>query len=244
MHSLSFVSRPAVVMRSPVVIDEILYEKLEVRSSTTDGDLSRGTSGAFLFAGDIPVAMMLEARSAESGTALRIDTIVNRIGRLLEGGPSIGDHSGGVREQQISSQGDKIPFRIVSCAPEVMAPEFVCSNLQAGVSPVVMPAGSHIVIEVEFQRTDNASSSIRTVSLISNPSEAGELAVPRGIAVELDSSSGVQRRWRHLASGDMSPLGEFTAHFGAGQHARRARIHITSSWNPDRPVRIDRIEIK
>ncbi|MDO8863132.1 hypothetical protein Q6D67_15605 [Haliea sp. E1-2-M8] len=242
--SLVRVEASGIVTRTPVMIAEILYEQIEVRTNISGSELGRGTSGAFVFAGDVPVAMMIEARSAELGTALRIDAIVARIGRLLDGGPSMADPS--VREGAPSAPSGPghLPFRITACSPEVADPTFVCSGLETGAGPVVMPAGAQVVIEVEFERADQSSSVIRTVSLTSHAAETEEQAVPRAIVVEVDSSSGAQRRWRHLGSGDMSPFGEFKVNLGTGQLARRARILIVSSWQPDRPLRLDRVEFE
>jgi hypothetical protein len=242
--SLVRVEASGIVTQTLVTIDEILYERLEVRTTTSAGELGRGTSGAFVFAGDIPVAMMIEARSVESGTALRIDAIAARIGRLLDGGPSMAHPSTDEGIPSAPPGSSRLPFRITACSPEVANPKFVCSGLESGAGPVVMPAGAHVVIEVEFERADQTSSVIRAVSLVSHAAEIDGHAVPRAIVVEVDASSGAQRRWRHLRSGDMSPFGEFTANFGIGQRARRARIQITSSWESDKPVRLDRVEFE
>ncbi|WP_366655771.1 hypothetical protein [Fodinicurvata sp. EGI_FJ10296] len=248
--SLVRVASGGIVSREPVEVTEILYETLRVRTAAETRDLSAGSSGSFLFSGDVPVAMLTDAVDRNNGIALRIDAIVSRVSRLLDGGPSLGDIDESPPAMQPPGAGGDgaIGFRVVACEPEPFDPDFACSRLEAEGGAVLMPAGQPVRIDMELTYPEGVIRSIRSVSVRSAAAGDDDHAVPKAIRIEIDSSAGGARRWRPFAAGDMSPLGEFDADQGVGQFAERVRLHITGSWSDhlerDLPIRLDRVTIR
>lgn len=258
--SLVRVAPSGIVTREPVEVTEVLYETLRIRTVADTRDLTAGSSGSFLFSDDIPVAMLTDAIDPGNGIALRMDAIVSRISRLLEGGPTVGDRADPIgsdrRGRAVDRQSDavsresteSIALRVVACQPEPVDPDFACGRLVEAEGAMLMPAGQPIRVDMEIEWPQNASRSIRSVSLRSVVDGAGAYAVPKSVLIEIDSSTGETRRWRPFAAGDMSPLGEFDAAPGVGQFAERLRLHITSSWSDhldhNLPTRLDRVTVR
>lgn len=232
------VETSGLITREPVELAAILYDSLTLRRPQGTREFGQGTSGAFVFAGTNPVGMMITATDQNNAEAIRIDAIVARIARLLESGPQGGDLPPPSDPPATAPQGS-IPFHVAACTPEPLDPDHACSRLESG-GTMLMPPGQRVVLVLDLP--GDTAHSIRGVTLSSVADQA--YAPPRALRVEIDTSTGSQRRWRSFAQGDMSPFGLFQIDRDIGQLARRLRITIDDSWNADLPLRLDHIEIR
>lgn len=234
------------IIRTPVSIMEILYDTVRIRVEDGEDPLYQGTSGSFLFVGDIPVGMMIEAPDPLTGIALRVDTIVDRTRRLLAGRLADEEAAASTSEKAAVPDVDEaqgIAVAEIACSAESITPEAGCSNLLSDVGPTLLPApGRPLVIDMELESADGKAVVVEQVQMVAMEDDAA--SPPKAVRIELDSSQGAQRRWRTFGSGDMSPLGELTIQSGGGQFARRLRITIENAWRPDVPVRLDQVFVR
>lgn len=232
--TLVYVGAEGLVLREPVELAEVLYDTLVVRAAGAL-DFRQSRSGAFLFAGEAPVAMVLEAPDTRSATALRMDTIAERIGRLIDAPVPVPVGPAPVA-------GGAIAFRVTGCSPEPASPEAPCSNLESSAGPVLMPAGGPVMIGLDFPEAGNDALTVTAVRLEAVPGEGH--SVPKAVRVEIDSSSDGPPRWRSFAGRDMAPDGSFEVEVGGGQRARRMRILVNSGWTEGLPLRLDGVSIR
>lgn len=234
------VEASGLVRREPVSVREILYEHILVEPLDGTDGIYQGTSGAFLFSGSQPVAMMLSARPDGAGIALRLDAILDRINRLLDGGVGGNDPTFRPAEQQ-SPGFEGLSFRVDYCSPEPLDPDHGCAALETQDGYVLLPAGRSIFV---LELDGDEDKDLKTVIIGANWQEGAEYTVPRALIIEADSSTAGSLRWRRFAAGDMTPFGTFSHESGAGQKARRLRIHILNSWDAMLPMRLDQVTLR
>jgi hypothetical protein len=238
--TLVYVGYEGAILRDEVDLVEALHDTLVVRTRAgANIDYRQGVSGSVLMAGEVPVAIMLRALDLATAEALRVDAIVERARRLLDGtlAVPVAEEAGG------DADPNSLSYRIVSCEPEPFDPDAACARLMQDGRYVEMPPGRVVAIELELEGAMDVAVSLREIEVVA-PAAADGYTIPRSLRIEVDSSVGDARRWRTFASGDMPPSGRYRAELSAGQFARRLRILVLDSWDATLPLRIESVALR
>jgi hypothetical protein len=197
-------------------------------------EIYQGTSGAILRVGEEVVGMAIQSEGIDQATFLRMDEIVARLSRLMNGSsPAAPAVTAETPEPAgATCPASTIPVRVVTCSVEPPTPEQACSNLidPAG-GLAAFPAGTspRITLELDVDTPVPLSS----VTLVA-PDGGTQWAVPQGIAVEVSSTTGTPR-WSRFGNRDMPPTGSVTIGNGARPYASRVAITLRGSWQPELP---------
>ena len=149
------VSAAGQIERVPARVTSLLYETMEIEVAEGEtATVFRGTSGAFVFAGDTPVGMIIRAPDDRHAEVLRIDAIAARLDRLLAGGIGAAPEEP-VAEAPSQSEGgiglSGLAAGITRCSAEPATPETSCWAMAEGSSPLIVPADSvPFVIEIDL----------------------------------------------------------------------------------------------
>lgn len=201
------------------------------------------TSGSFVFDGDRPMGMIVEAAERQDAHVLRWDEIHDRIRRVVEDWYE--------QEGCTGAQGCDTPlpdaapatlagFRLVAWDPQPLTSENGADTMVAGLSPYIAPIAPRQPITLTFE-----ADTIRVISRVTMTSRADGIAsvAPKLVTVQIDTSSDGIDRWRNfLSPRDMVP-GEMLDLRRGETRARRVQIRIGSGWGRG-PVRIDGIGIE
>lgn len=215
------VSAAGAVERVVARVISMLYETMEVEvAEASDATVFRGTSGAFVFAGDTPVGMIVRAPDDRHAEVLRIDAIVGRLQRLLAGGiggaqANPGEEPPATVVAQESGLGGKAAA-ITRCSAEPVSPDNGCWAMASGAAPLIVPPGSvPLVIEIELD--GDVASPVSLIRIRSDVNE-GAATPPKTVLVER-TAGGDRPAWLSFGRGDMSPLGSLELRHGAAPRA-------------------------
>lgn len=204
-------------------------------------DLFGGTSGATVYMDGSPVGMVLEAETADAAWALRMDEIVNILGRFMGEVPAQTNCEKGVLseacDQPVATvEGD--PYEVVGWSAHPVSGAADPSTIAGGETPYIAPLSPDdpVVLDIVLTGTDR----LRRIRILSEPGE--ETAVPKDIEIITDVSAKGRSRPNPMPRRDMSPDGNYDNRVGE-RFAKRVTIRITSSWGGGSPIRIDRIVI-
>lgn len=228
------------VTRERATVRDLQPDFLEVELAPDADRLFEGTSGAMIYAGDVPVAMAIEAVDATRAKALRIDTIIERVARILEGREAAPPETP-ARSRPAASA---VPFRLVSCSIEPVDPARSCITLVGGEAAAVFPPGSlNLVIDLDLTDADGAPARVRGIELRSAPAGGAETS-PRRVTVTTSATGKDRGAWPLFAAKDMAVTGSLSAERPQPVLARRMRIVVSDAWDDDLPVRIDSIALR
>lgn len=210
-------------------------------------DFFAGTSGATVFAGKTPIAMVTDAETAGEVWGLRMDEIVGRLSRWIEGvqdgrvcdDPAVAERVAACRPQA-PPEGDALAFKVVKWSEHPVDDGADPVAMTEGRGPYVaeMIPGHPVVIEVLFPDTV-----VLGRVVLRSKADGAASFVPRSIRVTVDTSNGKVRRPLTFIDRDMPPDGimDITRR---KTYARRATIEILSTWGGGSPVRIDEISFR
>jgi hypothetical protein len=248
--TLITVSQAGVIERLPALVRSLGYEDMtiEIEPSVT-ANVFKGRSGGVVLAGNTPVGMLIQAKpDGRKGRVLRMDTIVERVQRLLTAGKTraaeattAGPSSGADVGEGVHGIAG-IAERIAACSSEGIAPDQSCWSLEAGSGPMLAPPGDlPLVITVEL-----VGDEARPVSRIRLTADAESEAwtVPQAVIAEYGSGTAARPSWHQFGAGDMTPFGELELVNGMAPRSRTIRLTIERSWTDGLPVRLDGIEIR
>lgn len=227
-----------------MIITSFDFESITARvSDRADAEIFKGTSGGILRIGNKIVGMAVQSSGIEEGYFLRADEIAARLGRLLDTG------SGNIRlnppappppDAASLCPAGSITLTHVQCSAEPLRPELACANLLAGGVAAFPP--SNQPPRLVFSLPDNTAVPVSRVSLGST-GVAPSATMPKGVIVEISSSSGTPR-WRRFGAGDMPPTGKLSLVNGSAPYASQVAITLQSSWDAELPIALDCITIQ
>lgn len=112
--------------RIDMVVTDSRYLTLEAEIADGRSELFKGTSGAFLFAGDAPLGMIVEALSPTRGRFIRIEEIFHNVNRRIDrrSGFAVADAPAPAPAEE-----DALPFRFMSATLPPVDPDNSEANL-------------------------------------------------------------------------------------------------------------------
>lgn len=231
-------SETGLLERTPASIERVDHTHIEVTplDERRQSEIAKGTSGALLVIDGAPAGLAVTSTGNDRARFLRMDEIVARLSRLIEGRAML-PSGAGQDTPSGGADGPHLPFQVVAWNVTPLEPELSPMNLAnpTATRPFVAAANEVVILELELSEPD--ATALRQVTVTSRAGE--ETSPPKRITIEVDSSQGDRRRWRQFAAGEASPEGRFEAESGSGLFARRVRIKIHSLWFPHRPLQID-----
>lgn len=205
------------------------FVTVRITDGGVDADVLQGLSGAMLSVEGVIAGIAVDAASREEARFLRMDRIVEMIAPHIGAAAHPAD---GKIEAAESGQG----FRVTG-ASGAGAAALEPSSLTA---PWIADwTGAPVVFEITL--SNDALVPLNKVVLRSESSD--ETTPARKIGLDVDRGLQGAAYWTPIATPDMSPNGLFEVTTG-GTAARRIRISITDVWHPDRPLRLDALEVE
>ena len=204
-------------------------------------DLFGGTSGATVFMDGTPVGMVLQAETADAAWALRMDEIVNMLGRFMGEVPPKANCEQGVLSAACDAPvvpAEGAPYEVIAWSAHPVGGAADPSAIASGEGPYIAPLSPHEPVVLDLLLTD--TDRLRRIRILSEPGE--DTAVPKDIEIVTDVSAEGRSRPNPMPRRDMSPEGRYDNRVGE-RFAKRVTIRITSSWGGGSPIRIDRIVI-
>lgn len=201
-------------------------------------EVYQGTSGAFLYVGDVPVGMVVTAPDATTVRALRIEEMQAPLQAWLASG------SFGALEAAADAAGGGgagaagMPFDVTEWTGVPVEP-FGPTGLSSGAHPFrAAPASGEVSFVAEIGDTPV---SVRSIVLSAGAVPDG-VSAPRLVRVEIDRTRRGPADFRTVWSGDMPPDGS-AIEVSLTTFARRIRVTVLSGWTPGAPVEIGAVTI-
>lgn len=221
--------------RIDMLITDSQYLTLDADISDAKSELFKGTSGAFLFAGDTPLGMVIEAVSPTKGRFIRIEEIFQNVQRRVErraGFASAEDPA----EASPALNEEGLPFVFVSATLPPVDPDLSEANL-AG-------AGSYVFTltkpnRIAFKGVGTAALPVSRITVVSAIEDVAGL--PKNITIEVSSSEDGLRT-RPFASEEMAPDGVLDVK-RSSTLARWVFVTVQSGWDGTN-VGIESIKIR
>lgn len=211
-------------------------------------DLVGGTSGAVAFAGETPVAMVLQAEDSGAVLAIRMDEVVAQLARFLGGGGAGGEQGEADERPSDGTEGEEAPpaaglppgdpLEVVDWTAHPLEGAADPAGMLEGEGPWIFALGAEPVrLTLRLADTDRLSR-IRL-----RAREGTDADIPRRISIVTDSSADPDRpRPSSLPAPEMTPDGRFDLRVGE-RFARTVTITIGSSWGDGERVRLDAVSI-
>jgi hypothetical protein len=197
----------------------------------------QGMSGGFLFVGDKPVGMALNAVEDGSVRFMRVEEIHLNLNRWLgtQGEATFTKSSDAKPEP--AKTGHKLS--VLSSTVTATRPETVADNMLFESGAFVFQPKSSVQIDLQVGEADTKTT-VSRVRMRSDPDQGHTL--PRRIVVLINSAPD-GGRWRSFWSGEMPRSGVLDTGPVAPSWAKRVRIIIASAWEAG-PVRIDHVAVE
>jgi hypothetical protein len=201
------------------------------------------TSGSFVFSGDRPIGMIVEAGDRQSAYALRMDEIHDRLRRVVEDwyeDEGCTDPDGCDTPIPDPAPATLSGFRLTGWSPHAISGDYGAEAMIAGQAPFIAPITRDRPVTLTFESDD-----IHDISRLVLTSKADNETSfsPKFVIVRIDTSSDGIDRWRNFKSPrDMVPGEPLDLRRGP-THARRVQVEIHSAWGAG-PVRIDSVAIE
>lgn len=211
-------------------------------------DLFAGTSGALVFDGQMPIGMVTDAETAGEAWVLRMDEIVGRISRWIEGtqegrvcdDPVLAERVAACVDTESLIVGPGLPFRVTEWSAHPVDGAVDPLAMAAGEGPYVAPLAVEAPLRIEVLFPETV-----TVGRVVLRSEAdGETEFkPRTVRIMTDATAGPVRRPLTFINRDMPPDGVLDV-VRRVTYARRVTIEVLSTWGGGSPVRLDAIRFE
>lgn len=207
------------------------FVSVKVTSAGVDAEVMQGLSGSMLSVGGRPAGIAIDASSSGEARFLRMDRLAAMIaGNIAADHPS-------TRAIETSDSG--LGFRVTGFGggEDVGIVALEPGSLNA---PWITEwRGAPIGFEITLSNDKLVPIDRITMGTITSETTT----MPRRVAIELDRGMPGAPYWTGLAAPDMSPTGVFEISTG-GTVGRRLRIRILDVWHPDRPIRLDWLNIE
>jgi hypothetical protein len=212
--------------RIEMLVTDSQYLTLEAEIADGKSELFKGTSGAFLFAENKPLGMVIEALSPTKGRFIRIEEIYQNVARRVSrrAGFSIADAD---TPATTADDDAGLAFQLVSATLPPITPDRSESNLDGSGSYVFQLTRPN---RMAFQAAGGKTVSLSQVRLRAD-TESG-YAVPRDIRIDVSSSPDGQRT-RPFYSGEMPSDGVLVAK-AQPTRARWVFVTVASGWDSSR----------
>lgn len=210
--------------RVEMLVTDSQYLTLEAEITDGKSELFKGVSGAFLFTGDKPLGMVIQALSTTKGRFIRIEEIYQNVARRISRRAGFSTIDDGAAVTMTGDDDDGLSFRLVSTTLPPIAPDLSENNLSGPGSYVFQLIRSN---QMAFQTAEDGTISLSQVRLRADL-ESG-YAVPRDIRIDVSSSPDGQRT-RPFYSGEMPSDGVLVAK-AQPTRARWVFVTISSGWD-------------
>lgn len=220
------------IERVDMVVTKGDYLTLEARVNGSNAELFKGTSGAFLFVGDIPIGMVTKALSDKDGLFMRVEEIQMNIERRLNRRAGFVATTAPASRTQTSPK-NSLPFVLKSVTLPPTFPDFGEENMQGQGSYVFDLTQPN---RLAFKIVGDQAVSLSRVRILSNPD--ADYALPRGVRVDVSSQPDGSRT-RSFLAGDMGPDGLFDSNRQPSL-VRWVYITVTGGWQTG-PIGIDQV---
>lgn len=216
-----------------------LYQYLFASTDANAGEareVYQGTSGAFLYVDDVPVAMVVTAPDATSVKALRIEELTRPIARWLDSGSF-----GALRADGPAATGPRegLDYQITEWSGQLADPELSPPGLASGAAPFrVFPSGKSVSFVMQLSETEAVR--VREI-VLSGPSDPNAFATPRRIVIDVDRSRPGSSAFQPYATVEMAPGQQLAVPINT--FARQLRVTVHSSWVTGLPIEISAAQV-
>jgi hypothetical protein len=179
------------------------YLTLEAQIEDGSAELFKGTSGAFLFDGEKPIGMIVQALSSTEGRFIRIEELHMNLARRLN--RRAGFQTSAVVKPAVASDATSgIPLEFVSATQPPIFPDVPETNMLGDGSYVFeLPRPNRIAFKIKSPDAVPLSK----VQILSDVD--AEYATPRNIRIDVSSSPNGKRP-RFFGAAEMGPDGVFS----------------------------------
>ncbi|MFN4153899.1 MAG: hypothetical protein ACK4HF_04545 [Paracoccaceae bacterium] len=208
--------------RVDMIITDSQYLTLDAEITDGQSELFKGTSGSFLFAGDTPIGMVVEALSPTKGRFVRIEEIFQNVHRRVDRRSGYAAAIAPPQPPAVTEADGGLPFDLVSASLPPVSPELSESNLNGPGSYVFeLTRPNRLAFKAKGGAVALSKVQIRAEA------EAG-YGIPRTVLIELSNTEdGV--RTRMPTSVEMAPDGLLD--LALQQTTRWVFITIGSGWD-------------
>lgn len=221
--------------RVPMVVTKGDYLTLNARVADPQAEVFKGTSGAFLFADNIPIGMITDAPTTKEGTFVRMEEIHMNLSRRLN--RRAGFVAAKNDEQQTSQAlQNSLPFVLQNVDLVPTYPDFLSENLAGDGSYVFNLTRPNTIA---YKINADTSVALSAIHIRSDPD--AEYTLPKGIRVTVSSKPDGSRPRQFLA-GNMGLDGVYSARRQPSR-VRWAFVTITSGWE-NGPIGIETISFE
>jgi len=195
------------------------------------GPIESSVSGALFFKNALPIGMALEAPDTRTGRFIRTDRIYALAAPVLSGNAAAHPARASVAPSD-SGLGYRVTGQVVER-----------DGLRQGIVGANQWDWTGAPMEIELTLSNVEPVALTEIALITDMAGSDAVTPPQRIKIELDVGRPGQPYFRTLFAPDVPPNGVLT--IGTGNtRARRIKLRIESVWFPDRPLRIDRIDLR
>jgi len=221
--------------RIDMLMTDSQYLTLDADIADGKSELFKGTSGAFLFDGDTPLGMVIEAVSPTKGRFIRIEEIFQNVNRRVERRAGFASAEDPVDANPAATD-EGLPFVFVSATLPPIDPALSEANLSGAGSYVFKLTKPN---RLAFKVAGNEAMPVSGITVVSSVDDISGL--PRDIKIEVSSSEDGQRT-RPFASAEMATDGVLDIR-RSPTLARWVFISIQSGWD-GAEIGIDSVIIK
>jgi hypothetical protein len=221
--------------RVDMLITDSQYLTLDAEISDGKSEIFKGTSGSFLFSGDTPVGMVIQALSSTKGRFIRIEEIYRNVERRLDrrAGFAAAEQADNAPAETMEGV---LPFRFVNATLPPVDPDQSEANLTGPGSYVFRLTRPN---RIAFKIDGPDAVAVSRVTIMSNADEAAGL--PRDITIEVSSREDGART-RGFATAQMTADGLLDRR-RAPTTARWVFVTINSGWD-DQIIGLDAVAIR
>jgi len=224
-------------MRVDRVLWEAGYQYVYASIDVAAGErrtIFQGSSGAFLFAGDRPAAMVLNATDAEETQvrALRLEEIREPVDRWLRAGTLASRAASTPGETGGTDPAAGLPFAVTEWSREPVDPAYAAAGLAGGANAYRATLGPGAVLVAEID-----GEGARAVERLTLAGGAGEdVTTPKLVVVEM-SAAATGQRWTQIWANELPPSGD-ARDVPVNALVQRVRVSVVSVWEPGRPFEL------
>lgn len=208
--------------RIGMVITNSRYREFDAGIVNGTSEVFKGTSGAFLFSGETPAGMIIEALSPTAGRFIRIEEIFLNVNRWVKrrSGFAVAE----ARPASPSSQpGKESLFELASASLPPIDPKYSEYNLSGSGNYVFKLSAPN---RIAFKAKGNTAVTLSKIEMRATPEP--EVSIPRNVVIELSNTEDGMRT-RVGAAAEMGPDGILD--ITLNQKARWVFITIRSAWD-------------
>ncbi|WP_458722386.1 hypothetical protein [Shimia sp. W99] len=199
------------------------YLTLDARIEDGSSELFKGTSGAFLFDGEKPIGMIVEALSSTEGRFIRVEELHMNLLRRLNRKAGFQAAASNSTPVASNDDGDGLPLEFVRASQPPIYPDVAEANMLGDGSYVFdLPRPNRIAFKIKSPGAVPLSS-VRVFSDVD-----ADYAIPRSIRIDVSTAPDGNRP-RFFSAAEMGPDGVFDFS-RAPTLARWVFITVNDAW--------------